>query len=240
MTDEEKAAAEAVEKAAAGQKTGEGAADQKGDKTVPITAMLEERKQRQAMEARVKALESHFGDQFTYDTAGNVVPRQQHQQQQRQAPVQVPGGDDIQKQLSHLWETDPRRAVQTEMSMAFDWYDKASSALEDQLDEVGKKHADFAQYRSQVRQYLRQLPMDQRSKPGIAESAYFLQKGRDVDSVIARERDEWNKRIQAGESIQSIPAGAGGADSGGERRFTKDEISIAAMYNMKPEEYFKK
>lgn len=237
-TPEEMKAAEEA-KAAEAAKAAAGQAGEKKD-MVPVGALVDERNKRQSMEARIKQLEGMFGDQITYDAAGNLVPRTTPHPG-TPAPQAPNPQIDQRRQLDELWERDPRRAVQAEMNMAFGWYDQVSTQIEDQMDTVAETHKDFGQYRSKVRQYLRALPIEQRMKPGIAEAAYFLQKGKEVDSVIAREREEWNRRIQAGESIQNIPVGGGGEPTGGStQKFTEDQVKIAAMYNMKPEEYFKK
>lgn len=233
-------------------KTGAGAADQKGDKNqVPVAALQEERNKRQALEAKMKQMESLFADQITYDSQGNIIPKQGNPNQPNvnsyspaAGTVYQPNGqqtwDGVRKQLDELWENDPRKAMQSEMTIAIGWYDQVATAVEDQMDNAAGKYTDFDKYRNNIRNYLRRLPMDQRSKPGIVEAAYFLQKGQSIDSIIENERKTIAERIAAGEDIQNLPSGGSTPlpDRSGQKRYSKDEVAIAQQYGLTPEEYF--
>ena len=234
MTDAEKAAAAAA--SAAGSSGAAAWASGEGSKQVPIAALHDERNRRQALEAKIKQMESVFGDQITYDSAGNLIPKQPQQPQQ---PVQQ---QNWQAELDRLWQEDPRKAMQQEMGATIQWYDQVNTAVETQMDELSAKHPDFQTYRGHVRGYLRKLPVDQRARPGIVEAAYFLHKGQNLDKVLEEERRRANERYSSGEAIQGINGGSGNSYAGdagaGARRYSQDEINVAKMYGKTPEAYF--
>src|SRR3990172_13233065 len=204
-TEEEIKAEAAAQKAkegdagAAGQKDGK--KGEEGSKNVPVSALLEERNKRQSLEAKLKQMEAVFGDQLAYDAAGNVIHRQNVQPAQ---PAQQNNWADFHRQLDQMWESDPRKAMQVELTTALQWYDRVNSDIEDQLDGLRDKVKDIDQFRPQIRQYLRRLPIDQRAKQGIVEAAYYLQKGQSVDALIEKERQSALDRYQAGENVQGI------------------------------------
>lgn len=218
------------EKGAADQK----GADQKGGDQVPVAALLEERGKRQSLEAKLKQFETVFGDQIQYDSVGNVIPRSQANPAQ---PANVQG--DIRQKLDELWNTDPRQAVQAELTYALGWYDNVHASVENEMDTVAGKFKDFDQYRPFIRQYLRSIPIDQRTKPGLVEAAYYLHKGKEIDKIVESEKRSIYERIQAGESIQGITAGTGsGLPRANGVKFTPDEINAAKLYGVSPEEYW--
>jgi hypothetical protein len=244
-------AASGSQGAADPNKTGEGAADPKGDKNqVPVAALQEERTKRQAVEAKMKQLESLFANQISYDSQGNVVPKANPNQPNVNSYGTAEGTvypqgqqqtwEGVRKQLDEMWENDPRKAMQSEMTIAIGYYDQISTAVEEQMDEMAKKAKDFDAYRAPIRQYLRKLPMNQRANPGIVEAAYFLQKGQSIDQIIENERKTLAERVAAGESIQNIPTGGAAPLPGnsGARQYTKDEQAIAQQYGQTAEEYF--
>lgn len=241
-TPEEIAAAEAAAAAAAGKSGAQGAAapakpGEQG-KEVPLAALQEERNKRQSVEAKLNQLQAIFGSQITYDAAGNVVPvTPQQQPNAPQHPQQQEWGD-VRKQLDQLWENDPRKAVQSELAMAINWYDNVNNTVEEEMDKVGEKFKDFAGFRPQIRQYLRKLPLDQRGRPGIVEAAYFLQKGQNFDAALSTAQAQMAERIRAGESVQGIGGGSSYTPQGEGRRWTVDEVKVAQMYGQTPEQYF--
>lgn len=219
------------EKGAADQK----GADGKGGDQVPVAALLEERGKRQSLEAKLKQFETVFGDQIQYDATGNVIPRSPAVNNQPSHNVQ----GDIRQHLDQLWESDPRKAVQAELTYALGWYDNVNAAVENEMDGVAIKFKDFDQYRPYIRQYLRSIPIEQRTKPGLVEAAYYLHKGKELDRIIESEKKSIYDRLQAGESIQGITAGAGaGASRVSGPKFTPDEINAARLYGQTPEEYW--
>ena len=205
-------------------------------KEVPLAALQEERSKRQTLEAKLNQLQTMFSNQITYDSAGNVIPVQ-HQQQQAPVPQAQPY-EDVRKQLDQLWENDPRKAVQSELAMAINWYDNVNNSIEEEMDKVGEKFKDFQGFRPQIRQYLRKLPLDQRGRQGIVEAAYFLHKGQNFDAALSREQQLMADRIRAGESVQGIGGGSAYAPGGDARRWTVDEVKIAAQYGTTPDKYF--
>jgi len=240
-TPEEIAAAEAAA-SAAGKSGAPGAAAPAPtgeQKEVPLAALQEERNKRQSVEAKLSQLQAVFGSQIAYDAAGNIIPLPQTHQQQPNAPQQPQQEwGDVRKQLDQLWENDPRKAVQSELAMAINWYDNVNNTVEEEMDKVGEKFKDFAGFRPQIRQYLRKLPLDQRGRPGIVEAAYFLQKGQNFDTALSAAQNQMADRIRAGENVQGIGSGYSYTPQGEGRRWTVDEVKVAQMYNMTPDQYF--
>jgi hypothetical protein len=216
-------------------------ATQGEQKEVPLAALQEERNKRQSVEAKLNQLQAIFGSQIAYDAAGNIIPVTPQQQPNvaPQAPQQQEWGD-VRKQLDQLWENDPRKAVQSELAMAINWYDNVNNTVEEEMDKVAEKFKDFQGFRPQIRQYLRRLPLDQRGRPGIVEAAYFLQKGQNFDTALSTAQAQMAERIRAGESVQGIGNGSAYTPQGEGRRWTMDEVKVAQMYNMTPEQYFGK
>lgn len=202
---------------------------------VPLAALQEEREKRQQIEAKLSQLTQLFEGQIAYDAAGNVIPRGQPA---APANPQQQEWSNVRQQLDLLWENDPRKAVQSELTLALQWYDGVNNSIEAEMDKVSEKYKDFQNFRGQVRNYLRMLPIDQRAKPGIVEAAYYLQKGQNFDSVLDRERKLMEERIKAGESVQGVGGGYSYTPASEGRRWTQDEVNVARMYGQTPEEYF--
>ena len=242
MTDENQVAAEPEVKPGETQGAAVPAESQgeEHSKGVPLAALQEERNKRQSIEAKLNQLQSIFGSQIAYDAAGNIIPLQQNQQHQQQnvAPNQPQDFGDVRKQLDQLWENDPRKAVQSELAMAINWYDNVNNSVEEEMDKVSEKFKDFQGFRPQIRQYIRKLPLDQRGRPGIVEAAYFLQKGQNYDTALSSAQAQMAARIAAGESVQGIGNGSAYTPHGEGRRFTQDEVKVAQMYGQTPEQYF--
>lgn len=155
---------------------------------------------------------------------------------------QQPQQDYAHRQLEALWESDPKRAMQTELQMALQWYDQSNAAVETQADEVAKKHADFNKYRSEVNRYLRTIPIETRTKPGVVEAAYFYVRGQKVDDLVNLSREELIAKIRNGERVQGLegaPAGAYQPTPTAEVKPTAEQMNVAAAMNMTVEDYMK-
>jgi hypothetical protein len=208
------------------------------DKTVPITALHEEREKRQQLQAQVEALKRIMSNNVLFDAQGNPVAQQQQQQQ----PVQQ---QQYQQEIEKLWETDPRRAVHAEIYAAMMWRDQVDAAVEQQAADVATKNADFNNYRPEVMAYLRTLPFDQRNKQGMVEAAYYFIRGQKVDNIIAKQRQEFEqeyiRKMQAGEFAQQMPNGAFSAPPSpqGTITLTEDQKKAAAAMRMPESEYAK-
>jgi hypothetical protein len=168
---------------------------------VPITALHEERERRQSLQAEIDALKKVAGQNVLFDINGHPVS----------APQPAPPQNDFAKQLDQLWETDPRKAVQAELMAALNWYDQINAAIDYQEGTLAQKYTDFNEYRTEVRQYVRSLPPDQRNRPGIVELAYYAVRGQKVDNIINKTRAEIEaemiRKYQAGELAAGLPAG---------------------------------
>jgi hypothetical protein len=205
------------------------------DRVVPLAALHEERTRRQELQAELEVLRQIAGDRVLFDVHGNPVPNAMPQQQQRE-----PSGPakDTAKEIEQLWETDPRKAVQVEIMAAMSWRDNMESQVDNQMLAASTKYSDFTQHESTVRQYIRALPLDQRSKPGIVDLAYYVVKGQNSDSAIEKARGEVLRKIQAGEQVQGLQPGTRpAAPTPKGIQLSEDQLKVAAAMGLTPDQY---
>jgi len=202
-----------------------------GQQTVPLAALHEEREKRQALQAEVEQLKN---------LVQQSVYQQPQQQQQYQAPqpqqqVQNPAH----QELERLWESDPRKAVQGEILLAMDWYDRINAGLDSQADQLSQKHPDFNNYRSQAYQYMRSLPLTQRSNPGALELAYFVVRGRNTDSIVKSREQELYQQFQQNPAQFQTPPGMSSQPQvpQGGVQLTDEQRAVAAVMGMSEDEY---
>ena len=199
-------------------------------KTVPITALHEERDKRQAVQAELAQMKAMLGDKVVYDASGMPII------QQHEAPPQ----NDTREQLDRLWEEDPRKAMQTEMQMALEWYDNVNAQVDLQETAVRQKYKDFDTMRNEVKNYIRRLPAAQRAKPGIMEMAYLVVRGQNVDKIIQAREQELMKKFRAGESIQGLGSGTYSAPPKADAvALTDEQKAVAEAMGMSIEDYTK-
>lgn len=194
--------------------------------TVPLSALQEERDRRQALAAEVENLK-----QLVTQISGRPNQNQ----------YAAPDNAAFQQQMEHLWETDPKKAVQTEILAAMTWYDRVNADVDYQEDQVSTKYPDFNNYRSEIRGYLRQMPPDQRAKPGVVELAYYAVKGQKVDQIIAANNAELLRKIQAGEAVQGFGGGTFSAPvvPQGAVTLTDEQRRVAQAMHMSEADYIK-
>lgn len=206
-------------------------------KMVPITALHEEREKRQHLQAEMEALRRVAGQNVLFDINGNPVYNQQPQQQQPQ--------HDVRAEIDKMWETDPRRAVQAEIYTAFSWRDQQDAIIDKQENTVATKYPDFDTYRSEVRQYIRTLPLEQRANNGVVEAAYYFVRGQKVDNIIAKSREsyeaELRAKFQSGELAQGMPGGSFSAPPTpqGAVTLTPEQKQAAVAFGIPESEYVK-
>lgn len=205
---------------------------------VPLTALHEERDKRQALQAETQALKEQL--QYLQSVVGQQPPNAGNAHgtvypQQQQQPM---AGS---QQLDQLWEQDPRRAVQAELTMALDWYDRVNSQLDMQEASVAAKHPDFDKFRGEVRRYVRSLPTAERAKPGVVELAYYACRGQKVDDIIQARQQELLDKIRRGEQVQGFDyAGASAPPPVNQsKKLTEEQKQVAAAMNLSEEEYLK-
>ena len=212
-----------------------GATGTEPDKTVPLAALHEERDKRQALQAETLALKEQLDglqrmSQFQQPSAGTqhgtVYPQQQ---------------TDPRQQINELWESDPRKALQAELMMGFQWYDQVNSQLDIQEADVAFKHPDFNQYRNDVRRYVRALSPGDRAKPGVVELAYFACRGQKVDDIVKERQQELLDKLKRGEQVQGFDYGsaAGTPPPKPKAALNEEEKKVAAAMNMTEAEYMK-
>lgn len=207
---------------------------QGGDKMVPLSALHEAREEIRQMRAQMdelKALSTPPQTQYGYSQPGYNNTYTGNQQ----------GTYNPRQEIDRLWEEDPRRAMQAELSMAFNYYDQANASVENQEAQVEAKYKDFNSFRTEVKRYLRGVPIDSRTKPGVVEAAYFLVKGQKTDDLINLSKEEIIAKIKAGEFVQGI-TGTGGASipsSPNLVRPTDEQARAADAMGMAVDEYMK-
>ncbi len=183
--------------------TGASGVSPQEDKMVPIAALHDEREKRQQLQAELEAMRKIAGQNVLFDVDGRPVSYQQPQQ----AP-QV----DYAAQMEKLWETDPRKAVQAEIFAAMTWRDNQEAQVDAQMDAARGKFSDFSNYETEVRSYIRTLPIDQRGTRGVADLAYYVVKGQKVDNILSttkeRLENEWRQKVASGELAQGLPNGS--------------------------------
>lgn len=194
--------------------------------TVPLAVLMEEKSKRQALQDELSSLRAQV--------ASMTSAPPQYPQNAPNAPV------DIGRQLDELYETDPRKALQTEILTAFAWRDMVDAVLDEQLSTAKEKHTDFSNYEGKIKGYLRKLPLGQRSQSGVVELAYFAVKGQDVDNLIKSERERLIEKIRKGEDIQGFTTGTmTSTPSSKGTQLTEDELKVADALGITPEEYLK-
>jgi len=201
-----------------------------GSKQVPIAELHREREKRQGLQAELDQLK----EQMNQLRFGEFQPGQQ--QQRQPIPQQAP--DPVQ-QLEQLWDQNPRTAVQTEIQMALDWYDRVNNEVNAQVDNALQKHADFKDFQHHVRAWVNRLPAAQRAKPGIVELAYHAIKGQNIDALLKKAQEEAIQKYKAGD-FGTPPDGGGLPPSGGGQGNLNDQQrAAAAAMGVSEEDYFK-
>ena len=194
--------------------------------TVPLATLMEERNKRQALEAEVALMKQQVQQ-----------PSQGSFQNQPQPPM-----NQLALEVEKLWDTDPRKAVQAEMMLAMDWYDRTNNSIDQQADILAGKYSDFNQWRSTATRYARSLPLNQRGQPGVLEMAYFIVRGQNVDDLLKKQNEDLMQKFQTGElaGMVSTPPGATGAPAPHQGiQLTEEQRTAAAAMGVSEEEYSK-
>jgi len=198
-------------------------------------ALREARDKQQSLKAELEIMRQIAGDQVLFDANGRPVPKPQPQQIHQQ---QQPSNNQVSAEMEKLWEDNPRKAVQMEIMSAMSWRDNMDSQVDRQEAEVTQKYADYGKYRDTVRQYVRALPLDQRSKPGVIDLAYYVVKGQASGNIYEQAQAEIIRKIQAGEQVQGLSSGTASAPAPVKgMRVTPEQAAAAEMMGMTPEEY---
>jgi hypothetical protein len=193
-------------------------------KLVDIRALHESREQIRALRTELDALK---------------LQQQYHPQQlpQQQQQFQQPAND-VARQLEELWEDDPRKAMQAEVMMALNWYDNSNAEMDRQEEKLASQYTDFNNYRAQIRGYLRSIPVAERAKPGMVESAYYFVKGQSTDTLLKQREEEFMKKMGAGRNATGI--GYGGMPTTPTTDApTFEQQEMAAKMGMSVEDYMK-
>jgi len=193
------------------------------EQMVPLAALHEARDS-------IKELKSEM------DALRNMQVQQAPQPQYPQAPQP----NAVQQQMDELWESDPKRAMQTEIMMAINWYDQTNTALDVQVSEAAKRHTDFDTYRNDTRKYLRTLPADKRAQPGVVELAYYIVKGQKTDTIVDAKTAELIEKIKRGEVVQGITGTTSAPPvSASPLKPTQEQVNAAGAMGVEIGEYMK-
>ena len=220
---------------------GQGQPANQDSKTVPITALHEERDKRQSLQTELdqlkKVVESYTNHQPQYQQQQQYgyQPAQQQQYYQQPQP-QV----NTQQQLEELWERDPVKAFRTEMSAALQWRDWVETKTDSQIDGAKARYSDFDKYETQVRRYIRQLPLEQRAGDAIVDAAYYIVKGQNADNIVKAHEQELLEKIRRGEQVQGFQQGGSGSPAPADGdKYSEQEIKAAEAMGIPITEYVK-
>lgn len=202
---------------------------------VPHGALHEEREKRKESDAKLEQIKLLYGDKIRFDHMGNVVAPE---------PVtpatNVQSPSDIQKRVEELWESDPKQAVRMEIGMAINWLDQQTAQVDIQRDNARSKYTDFSKWESEISSYLRRLPLQQRTQPGIIDLAYRYVKGDKIDDILKEQQAELARKYASGEAVQGLgPGTATGVPIPPGTGPTADQITAANAMGMSIEDYMK-
>jgi hypothetical protein len=208
------------------------------DKTVPLAALHEERQKRQELQAELEVLRQLAGDSVLFDINGKPVQAHpgQRQPQQQQQPDQPQ--TQAAQELEKLWETDPRKAVQVEIMAAMSWRDNMEVQVDNQILAASQKYSDYKEYDNTVRQYIRALPLEQRSRPGVVDLAYFVVKGQNSTNAVERAKAEMLKKYQTGQQAQGLGPGTMAAQPKPKTpQLSEEQKKVAEAMGLTEEQY---
>ena len=123
----------------------------------------------------------------------------------------------------------------------WEWMDNINTSLEEQMDGLSTKDPTFNQYRPQVRGYLKTLPLEQRSKQGIAELALAVVKGQNVDDIVERTKNDLYEKFRKGELAGVVNPPTAGTFTQPPvvtaNQLSQEQLNAAAAMGMTAEEY---
>jgi hypothetical protein len=132
-----------------------------------------------------------------------------------------------------------------EIYTAMAWRDQQEAAVDQQEAAVANKYPDFNNYRTEVRQYLRTVPLEQRANNGVVEMAYYVVRGQKVDNIIAKTREqmeaEYRAKMGTGELGMGLPAGSTGTPfiPQGAVNLTQDQKNACLALGISEADYVK-
>jgi hypothetical protein len=142
------------------------------------------------------------------------------------------------EEMDKLWMEDPRKAMETTVVQALNWYDRVGAQVDYQEAQLTRQFKDFGDYRESVRNYIRQLPPEHRAKPGVVEMAYYVVRGQSFDKTVASKEAEILRKIRAGESVQGYTGTVSTSTAAtAPSQISATEADIASKMGMTPQEY---
>ena len=209
---------------------------QDANKTVPLAALHEERSKRQELQTEVENLKNLMQNTQQQANAYGAPPhvQQQMQQQQQYQQQQL----DPSRELDEMWENNPRNAVNAQIGQAFAYYDNVNSHIESQMTQAATRYKDFNNYREQVRRYVNATPLQDRSKPGVVDVAYYIVKGQNADAAIEQARQASAQQTGAAFQTQGVGNSMPGVpQQGGDGTLSQEEQNVARVMGLTNEEY---
>ena len=208
-------------------------AENQGVKTVPLPELMKEREKRQGLEAERDSLRQ------TLAVLQQQAQARTQYQQPMQPPMQQQPMHDDRAALQQMWQDNPQKAVQAEIMMAINWFDRAGAQVDEQEAAIAVRYPDYNNFRTPIRNYLRTIPLQQRTQPGVVEAAYYFVKGQQVDNIIKNSNEELIRKMRAGEAIQGFDGAGAGAPPMQPQSLTEEQRRVAAAMGMTPEMYQK-
>jgi len=203
------------------------------DKSQLLAALQQERDRRRAAESERDVLKGQVGQPSPTPPVQDPTPQPTDNVQAQ-----------VQQKIQAAWdEGDPQKAVNMQVAMALDWYDRINTGLTFQKSQARGKFSDFDKYETQAMDYIRNIPLNQRSMPGVVEMAYLIEKGKVSDQVTKTVKDaaidDVIKRLQAGENVQGITGGTGQPATGPGVQASDMQAKAAAAMGVSIEDYLK-
>lgn len=231
------------------QQQGQAGTSGQDGKTVPITALHEARGKYQEERTRNQELEGQLNQLKTmveqlrsgYQQSGYQQPQGYQQTYGQQQQPQ----NHIMQQFQQAYDVDPAQAtawlVGQTMQHVVQQMDQVNVGVETAINNLRQQNPDFGNYERDVRGYLQQLPLAQRSNPHVVQSAYMYVKGQNIDKILEQKQQEWLQKIQNGEQVQGFPQGGNfnappRTDQNG---LTQQELATAQVMGLTPEDYAK-
>lgn len=198
---------------------------------VPISALHEEREKRQAMNTELEALRAQLSAASVQNTP-QAAPVQTYEES-------APNTRAL-EELDYLWRENPRAAMQKELMLAMTWRDQVEENVSTQMANMAATHKDFNTYRDEVQKQLRRLPIEQRTKPGVIEAAFYMVRGKQAESLGKTEAEKALNKYKAGEGISgSVPGASSGGGTPNSTGLSIEEKSAAAALGISEQEYMK-
>jgi len=212
---------------------------------VPLPALQEERERVRELKEQLANLTSVVQEMQNRGANNSMYPPQQYPQQQmmpRQNQNFYPAQSfqnpiSMQQQAEQMWEDDPVKATAWMVEAGIQNYDSVQRIVDHQKAQVMAKYKDYANYATDIDNYVRALPPSQRAQQGIIDMAYFLVKGQKVDNLTQQAQKDLLDKMRRGESVEGVRGTYTAPVNTENQTLTPEEQNAAMAMGLKPEEY---